>query len=208
MFLWTSSISSLWVFSAFLWRDIKICVLQLSLFSLFWSVIYDIKSQKLCVYFNILHIFTCLESIYKNSALSDDLACSKRIFAYFCIHMFYDCSFDTLNTDVFYNLNHRTAWFLCWSHDISFHQLAYSSSQRWLCILSAKCISSVHYSLWVLRAYQGWIGLVSASSSDLTQPLFSFINISLFNIIFLSTSHSTRVTNTFSSSLAQPLNIT
>ncbi len=62
--------------------------------------------------------------------------------------------------------------------------------------------------LQVLRAYQGWIGLVSASSSDLVQPLFSFINISLFNIIFLSTSHSTRVTNTSSSSLAQPLNIT
>ncbi len=60
----------------------------------------------------------------------------------------------------------------------------------------------------LLRAYQGWIELVSASSSDLTQSLFSFINISLFNIIFLSTSHSTRVTNTFSSSLAQSLNIT
>ncbi len=60
----------------------------------------------------------------------------------------------------------------------------------------------------LLRAYQGWIELVSVSSSDLTQFLFSFINISLFNIIFLSTSHSTRVTNTFSLSLAQPLNIT
>ena len=60
----------------------------------------------------------------------------------------------------------------------------------------------------LLRAYQGWIELASASSPDLAQPLFSFINISLFNIIFLSTSHSTRVTNTFSSSLAQSLNIT
>ncbi len=60
----------------------------------------------------------------------------------------------------------------------------------------------------VLRAYQGWIELVSVSSSDLTQSLFSLTNISLFNIIFLSTSHSTHVTNTFSSSLAQSLNIT
>ncbi len=60
----------------------------------------------------------------------------------------------------------------------------------------------------LLRAYQGWIELASVSSSDLAQSLFSFINISLFNIIFLSTSHSTRVTNTFPSSLAQPLNIT
>ncbi len=60
----------------------------------------------------------------------------------------------------------------------------------------------------MLRAYQGWIELVSASSSDLAQSLFSFTNISLFNIIFLPTSHSTRVTNTFSSSLTQSLNIT
>ncbi len=60
----------------------------------------------------------------------------------------------------------------------------------------------------VLWAYQDWIELVSVSSSDLTQSLFSFINISLFNIIFLSTSHSTHVINTFSSSLAQSLNIT
>ncbi len=60
----------------------------------------------------------------------------------------------------------------------------------------------------LLRAYQDWIKLVSVSSSDLIQSLFSFINISLFNIIFLSTSHSTRVTNTFSLSLAQSLNIT
>ncbi len=60
----------------------------------------------------------------------------------------------------------------------------------------------------LLQAYQDWIKLVSVFSSDLTQSLFSFINISLFNIIFLSTSHSTCVTNTFSSSLAQSLNIT
>ena len=53
-----------------------------------------------------------------------------------------------------------------------------------------------------------WLELVSVSSSDMTQSLFSFFNISLFNIIFLSTSHSTHVTNTFSSSLAQSLNIT
>ncbi len=60
----------------------------------------------------------------------------------------------------------------------------------------------------LLWAYQDWIELVSVFSSDLTQSLFSFINISLFNIIFLSTSHSTRVTNTSSSSLVQSLNIT
>ena len=53
-----------------------------------------------------------------------------------------------------------------------------------------------------------WLKLVSVSSSDLTQFLFSFSNIFLFNIIFLSTSYSTHVTNTFSSSLTQSLNIT
>ncbi len=41
-----------------------------------------------------------------------------------------------------------------------------------------------------------WLELVSVSSSDLTQSLFSFFNISLFNIIFLSTSHSTRTDRT------------
>ncbi len=55
----------------------------------------------------------------------------------------------------------------------------------------------------MLQAYQDWIELVSVSSSDLTQSLFSFIN-----IIFLSTSYFTCVTNTFSSNLAQSLNIT
>ncbi len=149
MFLWTFSTSSLWVLSALVRRDIKICVSWLSLFSLFQPVVYDIENQRFCVYLDMLHIFTCLESVYENSALSDDLACSRRIFACFCIHIFYDCSLDTLNTDVFYNLNHKTAWFLCWSHDIFSHQLACSSSQRWLCISSARCISSVHYSLWV-----------------------------------------------------------
>ena len=57
----------------------------------------------------MFQIFTCLKSAYENNASSDDLACSKCIFAYFCIHMFYDCSLDTLNTNVFYNLNHKTA---------------------------------------------------------------------------------------------------
>ena len=145
--------SSLWVFFAFVRRDIKICISWLSFF-FFWSVVYDIENQRLCVYFNMFHIFTCLESVYENNASSDDLACSKRIFACFCIHMFYDHSLDTLNTDVFYNLNHRTAWFLYWFHDILFRQLACSSSQCWLCISSAKCISSVHYSLWVTRLSQ------------------------------------------------------
>ncbi len=61
------------------------------------------------MYFNMFHIFTCLESVYENSALSHDLMRSKCIFACFCIYMFYDCSLDTLDTDVFYNSNHRTA---------------------------------------------------------------------------------------------------
>ncbi len=149
MFLWTSLTSSLWVLSAFVQRDIEICVSWLSLFSLFQSVVYDIESQRLCVYFNMFHIFIYLKSVYENSALSDNLARSKHIFACFCIHMSYDHSLNTLNTDVFYNLNHRTAWFLCQSHDIFSRQLACLSSQRWLRISSARCISSVHYSLWV-----------------------------------------------------------
>ncbi len=143
------SMSLLWVLSAFVRRDIKICVSWLFLFSLFQSVIYDIKNQKLCVYFDTSHIFTCLESVYKNNASSDDLTCSKCIFAYFCIHMFYDCSLDTSNIDVFYNLNLKTAWFLCRSCDIFSRQLACLSSQRWLRVSSAKCISSVHNFLWV-----------------------------------------------------------
>ena len=57
----------------------------------------------------MFHIFTYLESVYENSASSDDLTYSKCIFAYFYIHMSYDHSLDTLNTDVFYNLNHKTA---------------------------------------------------------------------------------------------------
>ncbi len=145
MFLWTSLMSLLWVLSALVQRDIKICVSWLSLFSLFWSVVYDIENQRLYVYLDTSHIFTCLKSVYKNSALSNDLAYSKCIFAYFCIHMFYDHSLDTLDTDVFYNSNHRTAWFLCWSYDILSRQLTCSSSQRWLCISSVRCISSVHF---------------------------------------------------------------
>ncbi len=115
------STSLLWVLSALVQRDIEICVSWLSLFSLFQSIVYDIESQRLCVYLNMSHIFTYFESVYENSALSDDLMHSKYIFACFCIHMFYDHSLDTLNTDVFYHLNHRTAWFLCWFHDILSH---------------------------------------------------------------------------------------
>ncbi len=146
--------SSLWVLSALVRRDIEICVSWLSLFSLFRPVVYDIESQRFCVYLDILHIFTCLKSVYENSASNDDLACSKRIFACFCIHMSYDHSLNTLDIDIFYNLNHKTAWFLCWSHDIFSRQLACSSSQRWLRISSAKHISSVHYSLWITRFSQ------------------------------------------------------
>jgi len=55
------------------------------------------------------HIFICLKSVYENNASSNNLACSKCIFAYFCIHMSYDCNLDTLDIDVFYNSNHKTA---------------------------------------------------------------------------------------------------
>jgi len=57
----------------------------------------------------MFHIFTCFKSVYENNALSNDLARSKCIFACFCIHMSYDRSLDTLDIDVFYNLNHKTA---------------------------------------------------------------------------------------------------
>ena len=57
----------------------------------------------------MFYIFTCLKSVYENNALSDNLTCSKRIFACFCIYMFYDCNLDTLNIDMFYNSNHKTA---------------------------------------------------------------------------------------------------
>ena len=154
MSLWTSLMSLFWVLSAFVQRDIEICVSWFSLFSLFQSVVYDIESQRLCIYLNTFHIFTYFESIYKNNALSDNLTRSKCIFAYFCIHMFYDHSFDTLNIDMFYNLNDRTAWFLCWFHNIFSRQLACSSSQRWLHISSVTCIFSVHYSLWVIQLSQ------------------------------------------------------
>ena len=104
--------------------------------NLFQFVIYDIENQRLCMYFDMFHIFTCFKSVYENNALSNDLTYSKCIFACFCIHMFYDCNLNTLNIDVFYNLNHKTAWFLCWSYDIFSRQLACSSSQRWLHISS------------------------------------------------------------------------
>ena len=154
MSLWTFLISSLWTLSALVRRDIKICVSWLSLFFLFQSVVYDIKSQRLYMYFDMFHIFTCFKSVYKNNASNNDLTCNKCIFACFCIYMSYDHSFDILNIDVFYNLNHKTAWFLCWSCDILSHQLACSSSQRWLHVSSARCISSVHYSLWVTQLSQ------------------------------------------------------
>ncbi len=172
-----SLISSLWVFSALIWRDIKICVLWFFLFFLFQSVVYDIKNQRLCVYFDMFHIFTCLKSVYENNASSDDLARSKYIFVCFCIHISYDHSLDTLNIDVFYNLNHRTAWFLCQSHDIFSHQLACSSSQHWLCISSARCISSVHYSLWVTQ--------LSQSSSLNVCFCWSWWVLSLFSSLYL-----------------------
>ncbi len=126
----------------------------LSLFFLFQLVIYDIKSQRLCVCFNILHIFTCFESVYENNALSNDSAHSKHISACFCIHTFYDHILDTLNTDALYSLNHRTVWSLYQFHDILSHWSAYLSFQCWLHILSARCISSAHSFLWVTQSSQ------------------------------------------------------
>ncbi len=154
MSLWISLTSLLWVFSAFVQYDIKICALWLSLFFLFQLVVYDIKSQRLCICFNMLHIFTCLESVCKNSALSDNLTHSKRIFACFCIHTSCDHILDTLDIDVLCSLSRRTVWSLCWFHDILSHWSACSSSQRWLCISSARCISFAHFSLWVTQSSQ------------------------------------------------------
>ncbi len=114
------------------YKDLCFMTFFIQLFFLFQSVVYDIENQRLCIYFNMFHIFTCLKSVYENSASSNDLAHSKCIFTYFCIYMFYDHSLDTLNTDVFYNLNHKNAWFLCRFYDILSRQLTCSSSQSHL----------------------------------------------------------------------------
>ncbi len=149
MSLWMFLMSLLWVLSAFIQHDIKVCILWLSLFFLFQLVIYDIESQRLYVCLNMLHIFICLESVCKNSALSDDSMHSKRISACFCIHTSCDHILDTLNTDALCSLSLRTVWSLCRSHDILSHWSACLSSQRWLHVSSVRCISSAHSSLWV-----------------------------------------------------------
>ncbi len=110
-----------WVFSVFVKHDIKICALWLSLFFLFQLVVYDIESQRFCVYLNILHIFTCLKSVCKNNASSDDLMCSEYISACFCIHTSCDHILNTLNIDALCSLSCKTVWSLCWSHDILSH---------------------------------------------------------------------------------------
>ncbi len=145
--------SLLWVLSAFVLHDIKICALWLSLFFLFQLVVYDIESQRLCVCLNMLHIFTCFESVCKNSALSNDLACSKCIFACSYIHTSCDHILNTLNTDALCSLSRKTVWSLYWSHDILSHWSACSSSQRWLCVSSARCISSAYFFLWVTQSF-------------------------------------------------------
>ncbi len=136
--------SLLWVFSAFIWHDIEICALWLSLFFLFQLVVYDIESQKLCIYFNMLHIFTCFESVCKNNASSDDSACSKCISACFCIYTSCDYILDTLNIDALCSLSCRTVWSLCWFHDILSHWSACSWSEitRLLRYLEYKAIAS------------------------------------------------------------------
>ena len=140
------------VLSAFVQHDIKICALWLSLFFLFQLVIYDIENQRLCVCLDMLHIFTCFESVCKNSASSNDSMYSKCISACFCIHTSCDCIFDTLDTDALCSLSHKTVWSLCWSHDILSHQSACSSSQRWLHVSSVRHISSTYSSLWVTQS--------------------------------------------------------
>ena len=103
-------------------------------------VVYDIESQRLCVCLNMLHIFTCLKFVCKNSALSDDSTCSKCISAYFYICTSYDHILNTLNIDAFCSSSHRTVWSLCWSHDILSHWLVSEScldesineSQNWI----------------------------------------------------------------------------
>jgi len=77
-------------------------------YELFQLVVYDIENQKLCVYLDMLHIFTCFEFVCENSALSDDSACSKCISACFCTCTFYDHILDTLNIDALCNLSCRT----------------------------------------------------------------------------------------------------
>ena len=154
MFLWMSLTSLSWVLSVLVWHDIEICALWLSLFFLFQLVIYDIKSQRLCMCLDMLYIFICLKSVCKNSASSDDSTCSKCIFAYFYICISCDCILDILNTDALCSLNRRTVWSLCRFHDIFFHWSACSSSQRWLHVLSKRCISSAHSSLWVTQSFQ------------------------------------------------------
>ncbi len=139
------------VLSALVQHDIKICALWLSLFFFFQLVVYDIKNQRLCVCFNMLHIFTCFKSVCKNNASSDDSACSKRISACFCTCTSCDHILDTLNTNALCSLSRRTVWSLCWSHDISSHWSACSLSQRWLRISSARHISFAHSFLWVTQ---------------------------------------------------------
>ena len=90
----------------------------------------------------------------KNNASNDDLMHSKCIFTCFCIYTSCDCILDTLNTDALCNLNRRTVWSLYQFHDILSYWSACSSSQRWLCISSVKCISSAHFFLWITQSFQ------------------------------------------------------
>ncbi len=152
MFLWMFLTLLLWVLSVFIQHDIKICALWFFLFFFFQLVVYDIENQRFCMYFNMLHIFICFKSVCENSALSDDSACSKCISACFCIYTSCDHILDTLDIDALCSLSRRTVWSLCWSHDILSHWSACSSSQHWLCISSARHISSAYFSLWVTQS--------------------------------------------------------
>ncbi len=124
MLLWMSLMSLSLVFFALVQHDIKIYALWFSLFFLFQLVIYDIESQRLCVCFNIFYIFTCFKSVCENNASSNDSACSKCIFACFCICTFCDHILDTLDIDALCSLSCKTVWSLCWSHNILSYWLA------------------------------------------------------------------------------------
>ncbi len=49
--------------------------------------------------------FLYCKSIYINKASNNNFAHNRYIFNYFCIYIFYNCSLNTLDTSVLYELN-------------------------------------------------------------------------------------------------------
>ncbi len=130
-----------------------------SLYSFFLSLSFMTLRVKDFVYVSIYFTFLHVSSLFVKNALNNDSTCSKCISAYFCIHTFYNHILDTFNIDALCNLNCKTVWSLCWSHDIFSHWSAYSSSQRWLYISSVKYISFAHSSLWVTQS--SWLSFLN-----------------------------------------------